>query len=114
MYFKRAISIAAGANVNIFADELVARLPRNMYGHFGITTAATGITFDLTLGDEQVAIGEEPEIVATAPAFPGNFSFLNHPVRAGRLNRCMVRNTTAGAIVIQAEFKTSMDKLATS
>jgi len=114
MLLQRAISIAANANVNIFAGELVERFSKNLYGQFGMTIAATGINYDLTLGDEQVAIGQEPQITAAAPQFPNDFTFLNFPIRAGKLNRCMVHNTTGAPIVIQVQFRGTLDKLATS
>ena len=113
MLFQRAITIAANADVNIFAGELIERFPKNLFGHFGITIAATGLTFDLTLGGEMVAVGQEPSIQAAAPAFPNDFTFINQQIRAGTLNRCMVHNSTAGAIVLQVVFRGSMTQLAT-
>lgn len=101
---RRTISIAAGDTVNIFAGELVERFGVNLLGQFGIQASAAGMELDLTLGGNMVSVGQE---IGTLNRFPTReeLDFTDIECYSGTLNRCSVRNTTAGALTVFVFFK---------
>lgn len=108
---RKKVSIAAGAVVDVFANELIARLPVNSYVQVGIA-GGDGLIMDLTLGGQQVAVGNAVRVKAAYPEFPREFDQTDFECYAGQLNRCAVRNPTAGSLDCYVEVRSGNRPLA--
>lgn len=100
------IAIAANSvNNNVIAtnNSLLAlrRLPFNAKVTFAITQGATGITFDLDVGAQNVVSSSNGRVVATSPQIPLDVINGDAYGYAGDLLTLKASNNTAGSITIR-------------
>jgi len=91
-------SIAAGATVVPFSGNVHEFLGRDSGVEIAVVGAATGLTFDVTIGDRVIVQGGYASEINRIPQYPEDFT-IDDAGLAGDKVTVRVTNTTAGAVV---------------
>ena len=91
-------SIAAGATVVPFSGNVHEFLEQDSLLEVAVNGAATGLTFDLTIGSRVIAQGAFASEINRIPQYPEDFTVQSGGL-AGEKVTLRVTNTTGGAVV---------------
>lgn len=96
---RRALgSIAAGADTFPLANRQIEIPPFSGYLEVGLEGSAAGLTYDLIVGGQQIALGVAAGATGALPVLPDSLSTVNAEVIAGQRITLKVNNPTAGAL----------------
>lgn len=105
MYIQTSTSIAANAvNDNVIVGNQFEFAPARSIVEFGLVAAAAGLEVDVLIGSRSIVTRMIPSTANRTPVYPDDYT-LRAGIMAGERIIIRVRNTTAGAIVINTAVK---------
>jgi len=97
-------SVAAGATVTPFQGNVHEFLEHDSLIEIAVNGAATGFTFDLTVGSRVIVQGGYASEINRVPQYPEDFSIQTGGL-AGEKITLRATNTTGGAVVLFSSAK---------
>jgi len=97
-------SVAAGATVTPFAGNVHEFLAQNSLVEIAVNGAATGFTFDLTIGSRVIVQGGYASEINRVPQYPEDFGIQAAGLQGEKIT-LRATNTTAGAVVLFSSAK---------
>jgi len=104
MFMQDRQSVGAGATVTPFSGNVHEFLGTDGLVQVAVNGAATGITFDLTIGTRVVTQGAFASEINRIPQYPEDFT-VDGPGLQGEKITLRVTNTTGGALVVFSSAK---------
>lgn len=97
---QNSVSVAANSVVdNVLAGSQYEFLPWHAKVDFGLVQSAVGLVLDVFSGQDTLAESMAPNVRATAPVNPDDFT-LTDVAAAGERLKVRARNTTAGPLTL--------------